>query len=252
MKLLPENTILLVEVGSTAHGTGIDGQEDHDETAIVVESMKEILWRPFKNQMHRTKPEGVRSEAGDTDRQLYSLRSLTNLCLYGNPSMLLVLWAPVIKTTLSGNLIRRLGPDFVSRLMIPKFRGYMQGQTLRLLGLKGGGHGKRGSAGREELIAAHGYDTKYAMHAARLGFQCRELLRTRNLELPIPGWEGDWLRSVRRGEIPFDEWWDTVLRLDIELEYYQSDESIPEYPNYDKIYPLVTQLHRDYWSFGLV
>jgi hypothetical protein len=28
---LPDGTILLVEVGSTAHGTGIPGGEDHDE-----------------------------------------------------------------------------------------------------------------------------------------------------------------------------------------------------------------------------
>jgi hypothetical protein len=34
---LPERTILLVEVGSTAHGTGLPGGEDHDELAVVVE-----------------------------------------------------------------------------------------------------------------------------------------------------------------------------------------------------------------------
>jgi hypothetical protein len=35
---LPHGTILLVEVGSTAHGTGLPGGEDQDETAIVIES----------------------------------------------------------------------------------------------------------------------------------------------------------------------------------------------------------------------
>lgn len=35
---LPETTILMVEVGSTAHGTGIDGGEDHDQLAVVVEN----------------------------------------------------------------------------------------------------------------------------------------------------------------------------------------------------------------------
>ena len=32
----PEGMILLVEVGSTAHGTGLPGGEDHDETAVMV------------------------------------------------------------------------------------------------------------------------------------------------------------------------------------------------------------------------
>ena len=34
---LPERTILLVEVGSTAHGTGLPGGEDHDEMGVVIE-----------------------------------------------------------------------------------------------------------------------------------------------------------------------------------------------------------------------
>jgi hypothetical protein len=40
---LPPGTILLVEVGSTAHGTGLPGGEDQDETAIVVESPEQVL-----------------------------------------------------------------------------------------------------------------------------------------------------------------------------------------------------------------
>ena len=32
---LPAATILLVEVGSTAHGTGLPGGEDHDEMGVV-------------------------------------------------------------------------------------------------------------------------------------------------------------------------------------------------------------------------
>jgi hypothetical protein len=34
---LPNGTILLVEVGSTAHGTGLPGGEDQDELGVVVE-----------------------------------------------------------------------------------------------------------------------------------------------------------------------------------------------------------------------
>ena len=35
---LPDTAILMVEVGSTAHGTGIAGGEDHDQLAVVVET----------------------------------------------------------------------------------------------------------------------------------------------------------------------------------------------------------------------
>ena len=39
---------------------------------------------------------------------------------------------------------------------------------------------------RPELVAVHGYDTKYAMHALRLGLQGIELLTTGRITLPVP------------------------------------------------------------------
>ena len=40
---LPETTILLVEVGSTAHGTGLPGGEDHDEMGVVIEPPEAVF-----------------------------------------------------------------------------------------------------------------------------------------------------------------------------------------------------------------
>src|SRR5215469_14838374 len=141
---LPEATILLVEVGSTAHGTGIPGGEDHDETAIVVESAEEVLGLSPggpKSVMQRTQPEGTRSGPGDTDRTLHSLRRFLHLAATGNPSILMSFWAPVIQETSEGAELRRLGASFVGRHVIPRYRGYMQAQAQRLLGVRGGGHG---------------------------------------------------------------------------------------------------------------
>lgn len=63
---LPETTILLVEVGSTAHGTGLAGGEDHDEIgrAQLNEPPEAVLGldpRGFTTVMQRTQPEGTRS-----------------------------------------------------------------------------------------------------------------------------------------------------------------------------------------------
>ena len=74
---LPAGTILLVEVGSTAHGTGIPGGEDHDELAVVVERPDEVLGLAdfgLRSAMHRAQPEGSRSGPGDTDRTVHSRR----------------------------------------------------------------------------------------------------------------------------------------------------------------------------------
>lgn len=155
----PDNMILLVEVGSTAHGTGIAGGEDHDETAVVIETPEQVFNTPgLKNKMERTQPEGSRSGPGDVDRQIYSLRNFISLCTAGNPSIQLVLYAPVIETTPLGKELRNQAHSFLGRHIIPKYRGYMKGQVMRMQGLKASGHGKRGGGKREELIAEHGYD----------------------------------------------------------------------------------------------
>ncbi len=247
---LPETTILLVKVGSTAHGTGLPGGEDHDEMAVVVERPQDLLgladggWR---SRMYRTQPEGVRSGPGDTDRTLYSLRKFLRLAASGNPSVLLALWAPVLEAKEEGLALRSLSECFVGRHIIPRYRGYMNAQAQRLLGLRGGGHGRRGGGQRAELIEAFGYDTKYAMHCARLGFQCLELLTTRKLTLPIQGEPADWLRAVRRGEVPFEDWWERSLALDAELLAFSADEAIPAGPDRARIEQWSVAAHLRSW-----
>ncbi len=251
---LPDTAILMVEVGSTAHGTGIDGGEDHDQLAVVVETPAQVLGldeHGFKTVMQRTQPEGVRSGPGDVDRTLHSLRRFVRLAASGNPSILMALWAPVEFTTPVGEELRALGDAFVGRHVVPRYQGYMQSQARRLLGLSGGGHGQRGGGGREELIAEFGYDTKYAMHCARLGFQCLELLNTGGLELPIQGEPREWLRAVRYGEVSFDEWWERSLALDAELEAIGDDESIRPEPDRARIDKWCIDAHQRVWADGL-
>ena len=248
---LPASTILLVEVGSTAHGTGIPGGEDHDELGVVVESPEQLMGldeKGFVTVMQRTQPEGTRSGPGDTDRTLHSLRRFIRLAASGNPSILMALWAPIEFATDEGRELQALGEAFIGRHVIPRYRGYMQSQAQRLLGTGGGGHGRRGSGGRPELIEQYGYDTKYAMHCARLGFRCIELLETGGLQLPLMTEAGDWLRAVRHGEIDFDDWWDRVLELDAQLESMLDNTAYPDGPDRQRIDTWAVQTHQSMWS----
>lgn len=245
------DTILIVEVGSTSHGTGLPNGEDLDLLAVMVESKAQVigLSPPFPNTMERTQPDGVRSGPGDTDRTTYSLRSFLRLAAAGNPSILAALWSPVITETPLGTDLRSLRTALVGRHVIPKYRGYMYSQGLRLLGLKGpGGHGKRGSGQRPELVEKYGYDTKFAMHAARLGFQCIELVTTGNLQIPMRRQEGDWLRSVRNGEIPFGEWWDRCIALDATMEALTLRLDIPAGPDWSEITDGCIRIHELLWA----
>ncbi len=248
---LPASTILLVEVGSTAHGTGLPGGEDHDELGVVVEQPDDVLGlraSGFQTVMQRTQPEGSRSGPGDTDRTLYSLRQFLRLAASGNPSILMALWAPILDASEEGLELRALSDAFIGRHVVARYQGYMQSQGERLLGERGGGHGRRGAGGRVELVAEHGYDTKYAMHCARLGFQCKELLTTRRLALPIEGEPADWLRAVRRGEVSFDDWWARVIDLDAQLERFILDDAIPATADRDRIEAWSVATHLRCWT----
>lgn len=124
----------------------------------------------------------------------------------------------------------------------------MQAQAQRLLGVRGRDRGLRGGGVRPELVAAHGYDTKYAMHCARLGFQGLEFLHDGRLQLPIVGEPAEWLRAVRRGEVPFDDWWKRVLDLDTRLESRLDDETLPTGPDRQRIEDWSIQTHLRLWA----
>lgn len=243
---LPDMTILLVEVGSTAHGTGIPGGEDHDELGVVVESSEQVLGldeRGFDTVMQRTQPEGSPSGPGDIDRTLHSLRRFVRLAAKGNPSILMSFWAPVEYSTAEGESLRDLGTAFIGRHMIPRYRGYMQSQANKLLAGRSGRSG-----GDPSTSPADRFNTKHAMHCARLGFQCIELLTTGGLRLPIEGDVADWLRDVRHGRVSFDDWWERTLMLDAELESLMSDRSLPPEADRARITEWVISTHRSMWG----
>lgn len=183
----PDGMILLVEVGSTAHGTGLPGGEDHDETAVVVETPAQALGL---GPPWRTTYSGPSLRGTARDRVTPIGRSTASGSSWpwprrGTRASCSPFWAPVIETSDLGRDLIALRDAFVGRHVLPRYQGYMQSQVMRMQGLKGSGHGRRGGGKREELIADHGYDTKFAMHAARLGYQGHELVTSGGLTLPV-------------------------------------------------------------------
>jgi hypothetical protein len=43
----------------------------------------------------------------------------------------------------------------------------------------------------------------------------------------MAGEPAEWLRQVRRGEIPFPAWWERTLALDAELPAMENDRTLP-------------------------
>ena len=172
------------------------------------------------------RPGGVaeRSGVGDLDVVIYSARKWARLALDGNPTVLLALFVPeeevVFRDAAGAELTANAG-RFVSRLAATRFLGYLRGQHEQVTG----------HSSHPELVAAHGYDTKHAMHALRLGLQGAELLSTGRITLPVPEPDRAYLRAVRRGDVPLAEILDAIRAAEARLEALRDSPAVPDQPD---------------------
>lgn len=254
-------TVLRAQVGSGVHGTSVNGQDDRDELGLCLEPPRYVTglarvpagqsptatveFEQFHRHTVWDQPGGLanRSGAGDLDVVIYSARKWARLALAGNPSVLLLLFVPdeeVVYRDRIGAELTANAPRFVSRLAGERFLGYLQAQKAGMTG-EVGAH-----TNRPELVAEHGYDTKYAMHALRLGVQGVELLTTGRITLPVPEPHRTHLRAVRRGEVSLPEVLDSVADVEQQLVALQGSSDVPPEP--DRAW-VDEWLHRSYLSF---
>lgn len=245
---------LLCEVGSRAHGLSIDETDDQDLMGVACEGPEYVIGlRKWETTVRRTRadgshiPEGERSGPGDTDYVVHSLRKFISLALNGNPTIIALFWAPVVEQpTGIGLALRSLGPDyFLSNRALNAYLGYLKQQKERLLGERGQKRTKR-----PELVEAHGYDTKYAAHALRLGWQGIELATTGKLSLPMEEPERYWLLALRSGDVNFEG---AILAIeDAEAELLSIRDNggsvLPDQPDYDRANQFLVAAYEDVWN----
>ncbi len=243
--------ILRTEVGSGVHGMAIPGTDDHDETGVYIEEPAQLLGlapRP-EHWIWRTQPMGARSGPGDVDLTMYGLRKFLRLALNGNPTILIPLYAvgdAVVLLTPLGAELRELAPKLVSRAASHRFLGYLDSQRERMLG--GGRQSK--VPNRPELVARHGYDTKYASHALRLGRQGVELTMTGRLTLPMPPSDLEQCLAVKRGEVDFQRALALIDAARAELaDVIDTGRGVPPAePDRDAVNAWAVSAHRRHWA----
>ena len=191
------NQILRGVVGSTAHGTAIDGQDDRDEMVVFIEPAEYVCGlTPLDHYIYRDKPDGVRSGPGDLDLTFYSLRKFCRLATQGNPSVLVLLWLPEYEViSEAGAQLVSIREAFISRESGQRFLGYLMAQKAKMKGERAQ------TVSRPDLVEKYGFDVKFAHHALRLGLQGIELLSEGRLTLPVKEPELTTLRAIRLGKI---------------------------------------------------
>ncbi|PWJ27027.1 putative nucleotidyltransferase [Branchiibius hedensis] len=245
------NEILRVTVGSGAHGMAIEGHDDNDEMGVYVQHPAQLLGLSptASHYVSRTQPEGSRSGPGDTDLVIYALRKFIRLAAAGNPTILIPFWSPssdLLVSTPLGDELRSLRSQFATRQAGRRFLGYLDGQRDRLLG-----RGRQSRVpNRPELVAAHGYDTKYASHALRLGLQGIELITTGQLSLPLRSEDLEPCMEIKRGQVGYDE---ALRRIDDVrsrlAELLDGQVAVRDEPDMDVVNNWMVHAHRRHWDW---
>jgi hypothetical protein len=258
--------LLRVQVGSGVHGTAVSGQDDRDEMGLCLEPPEfvtglarvpsgiggesfSVRFEQYERHTAWDRPGGVanRSGAGDLDVIIYSARKWARLALAGNPTVLLVLFVPddeVVFRDQAGAELTDNADRFVSRQAASRFLGYLRAQKAAMTGASGA------HTNRPELVALHGYDTKYAMHALRLGLQGVELLTTGRITLPVPPPHDQYLRAVRRGQVPLAEVIDAISVAEAEVARLREHSSVPAEPDRHWVDGWLHRSYLRYWAGG--
>jgi len=102
---------------------------------------------------------------------------------------------------------------------------------------------------RPELVAAHGYDTKYAMHAARLGVQGVELLESGRVTLPMPEPDRSRVMAIRTDERSFEEAIAEIDELEQRLAAALERSSLPDEPDREAVDAFLVDAYRRAWGW---
>lgn len=251
--ILRDNVVIRCLVGSTVHGLQVGNQDDRDEMGVFIPPRRYVLGlgmpeafglASMEHYVARTQPEGHRSGPGDLDLTLYSLKKYLTLACRGNPTVLLLLFSAPLQATNIGRELQLLAPSIVSQLAGPRFLGYLSAQKARLLGERGGKH-----TNRPELVEAYGFDTKYAGHVMRLGWQGIELMQTGKLTLPMPEPYRSEIVGVRTGQMKFEQTLRVIQLIEEDLVKAVAETTLPPEPNFDKVENWMSSAYRRQWGW---
>jgi hypothetical protein len=244
-RVAEDGCILRAVVGSTLHGLSNPGTDDRDEMGVCIEPREYVLGlRRFEHWVFRTQEQGEPSGPGDLDVTIYGLRKYCQLAAKGSPTALLLVFVGggyIIQRTALGSELQALAPAFVSKRAGAAFLGYFENQCQGLLG------GARTTRARERS-AAHGYDTKYAMHALRIAHQGIELLTTGRINVPVPEPSRSRLLRVRCGEVPLSELTDELHDETARLESANLTSDLPDDPDYAAINRFLVEAYEHAWG----
>ena len=240
---IPAATILLGEHGSRAHGTH-SPESDRDLTGICAEPRRFVTGlQRFDVLRYNSAGEGIKSGAEDMDTSVLGLRKWAALAQAGNPNALLPLFMPEYEIlTEAGQILIENRSTFLSSYAITKHFGYMGSQRHALLGES------KTLKPREDLVEAHGYDSKYAGSMLIAGMRCLSLVRDQKLTLPLGEDDRDLIRRVRAGTMSLSEVLAIADNLADRIRHLEGKSKLPEFVDSDAVDLVLDRVYAAAWA----
>jgi hypothetical protein len=238
--------ILRTLVGSEVYGLSQPGVGDIDMMGVCVEPPVYMVGsRRFDHFSFRSQPEGWPSQPGDVEGIVHGLKKFCKLAQRGSPTVLTPLFVPdgehLLHITPLGRDLRALVPAFVSQAAGSSFMGYLDGQRRGLLG-------QRHATVRDREVGPTGYDTKFAMHALRIGYQGVEFLTDGTMRLPVAEPLRSHLMDVRAGKLALQEVLDELDEVAEQLNQVRQSADLPESPDYARVNRFLAEAYQRAWS----
>jgi predicted nucleotidyltransferase len=175
------------------------------------------------------------------DLTIFGVVKFFALAAENNPNVIDSLFTPatcVLHSTRVGNLVRENRRLFLHRGAWPKFKGYAYSQLHKLTS-------KEPQGKRAELVAAHGYDTKFAYHVVRLLGEVEQILVEGDIDLQR---DNERLKAIRRGE-----WTEARLRQwaadkEADLERAYAESKLPAAPDEEKLKALLLNCLEEHYG----
>jgi len=189
IELVTDHTILAVVVGSRAYGLAGPGS-DHDRRGVYAAPTR-MFWRLDKPPTHLD---------GPAEEQFsWELERFCALALQGNPTVLEVLWSPLVtQVSVDGEELLATRSAFLSRRVADTYGAYARDQLKRVVA-------RRARTG----VTNH----KQAMHMIRLLVAGAHVLRTGDILVDVTPLRAR-LLAVRNGDVPWESvagWADELL-----------------------------------------
>jgi predicted nucleotidyltransferase len=252
---LPSNVQYETIMGSVAYGVSSD-TSDVDVYGWAIPPKEDIFphlrgeipgfgkHRPrFEQyQEHHVEDRDALAGHGRTyDLTIFGIVKFFALAMENNPNIIDALFTPatcVLHSTRVGNLVRENRRLFLHKGAWPKFKGYAYSQLHKIAI-------KQPQGKRAELVARHGFDTKFGYHVVRLISEVEQILLEGDIDLQR---NNDQLKAIRRGE-----WTEERLRTwfaekESHLEKLYAESALPAVPDEGRIKGLLVNVLEEHYG----